>query len=72
MKSKLKESNTKQNPSPIDKVTVTNLYTAIRMAGYQLDETLIGKIIDLVELLEEKGDAVSIADIIELKKVWDA
>jgi hypothetical protein len=60
------KSQTKQ----IDKVTVTNLDLALRMVGIAFDKKLIDKIIDLVELLEEKGDYVSIKDICELQKEW--
>ena len=55
----------------IDNVTVTNLDIALRMCEIQLDEELINKIIDLVELLEVKSDEVSIFDICVLQAKWD-
>jgi len=54
----------------IDKVTTTNLDIALRMVGYQLDMTLIDRIIDLVELIEDKGDDASIKDICKLQSEW--
>ena len=54
----------------IDKVTTTNLDIAIRMVGYQLDMALIDRIIDLVELIEDKGDDASIKDICKLQSEW--
>lgn len=54
----------------IDKVTVTNLDIALRMCNIQLDKTLIDRIIDLVELIEDKGDDTSIKDICELQNEW--
>lgn len=55
---------------PIDKVTVVNLDAALRMVGITFDHKTIDKIIDLVELIEEKGDDVSIKDIITLQAGW--
>lgn len=54
----------------IDKVTTTNLDIALRMIGYNLDLTLIDRIIDLVELIEDKGDDASIKDICKLQSEW--
>lgn len=54
----------------IDKVTTTNLDIALRMCGYQLDKTLIDRIIDLVELIEDKGDDASIRDVCKLQAEW--
>jgi len=58
----------KQNP--IDNVTVKNLGSALRMCHIQLTEDVIDKIIDLVELIETKGDDTSISDIFELQDSW--
>jgi hypothetical protein len=55
---------------PIDKVTVTNLDLALRMVGITFDKKTIDKIIDLVELLEEKGDEVTIKDICSIQEEW--
>ena len=54
----------------IDKVTVTNLDVALRMCNIQLDKTLIDRIIDLVKLIEDKGDDTSIKDICQLQSEW--
>jgi hypothetical protein len=56
----------------IDKVTVTNLDLALRMVGIIFDHKTIDKIIDLVELIEEKGDDSSIKDICELQASWQS
>ena len=54
----------------IDNVTVTNLDLALRMCGICFDHKTIDKIIDLVELLEEKGDHATLKDICKLKSKW--
>lgn len=54
----------------IDKVTTTNLDVALRMVGITFDRKTIDKIIDLVELLEEKGDNTTIQDVCELQLQW--
>lgn len=59
------------NEKPIDKVTTDYLDIALRMVGISLDLKLIDKIIDLVELIEEKGGDVSIRDVNELKSKWN-
>ena len=56
--------------NPIEKVTTDYLDIALRMVGISLDVTLIDKIIDLVELIEEKGGEASISDITKLKSHW--
>ena len=55
----------------IDNVTTTNLDLAMRMAGIYIDPKDIDKIIDIVELIEEKGDDTSIRDISKLQAEWD-
>ncbi len=55
---------------PIDKVTTRNLDIALRMVGIQLDINIIDKVIDLVELIENKGDDVTIKDIVSLQQTW--
>lgn len=54
----------------IDNVTVENLDIALRMCGIELDKWHIDKIIDLVELIEEKGDDASLRDISKLQIEW--
>jgi len=56
---------------PIDKVTVSNLNSALTLCGYSIDNDLLDKIIDLVELIEEKGDKVRFKDIYKLQSIWD-
>jgi hypothetical protein len=56
---------------PIDKVTTERLDMALRMCGHNLDYNLIDNIIDLVELIGEKGGNVTMSDIISLKFQWD-
>ena len=55
---------------PIDKVTTENLDIALRMVGIQLDVNIIDKVIDLVELIENKGDDVTIKDVVSLQQTW--
>jgi len=60
----------KQKSNPIDKVTVQNLDVALRMVGIDLNNNLIDKIIDLVELIEEKGDNTTMKDVFKLQEDW--
>lgn len=53
---------------PIDKVTTEYLDIALRMYGIQLSKEIIDIVIDLVELIEEKGGGVTISDVSKLKK----
>ena len=55
----------------IDNVTTINLDLALRMVGIKMDIQTIDIIIDLVELLEEKGDDTSMRDICKLQAVWE-
>lgn len=56
---------------PIDQVTTEYLDLALRMCGYNIDRDLIDKIIDLVELIEDKGGDVNLMDICKLKSIWE-
>tara|TARA_R110000851_G_scaffold208235_3_gene360624 strand:+ start:528 stop:1067 length:540 start_codon:yes stop_codon:yes gene_type:complete len=56
----------------IDKVTTSRLDMALRMVGVSLNMSLIDKIIDLVEVIEDKGDDVSLKDIVKLQEQWEA
>ena len=62
---------TKRQPKSIDKVTVDNLDIALRMCKIYLDRDIIDKIIDLVELIEDKGDDATIGDVYSLQIEWD-
>lgn len=70
MKTKTKKPTRKRKANPIDKVTVTNLDIALRMCNIGLSRELIDKIIDLVELIEDKGDDTTIKDICKLQAEW--
>lgn len=59
-----------QKQNKIDKVTVQNLDIALRMCDIHINKVIIDKIIDLVELIEDKGDEVSIKDVINLQVIW--
>ena len=56
--------------NPIDNVTIDRLDVCLRMCGVQLDRQIIDKVIDLVELIEEKGEKTSIDDISYLQNKW--
>lgn len=58
------------NSRLIDKVTVKNLGLAFRMVGISCNEETIDKVIDLVELIEDKGDDTSMKDICKLEGEW--
>jgi hypothetical protein len=55
----------------IDKVTTTNLDLAFRMVGIECDRDTTDRIIDIVELLEKKGDKTTMKDICNLKAEWN-
>jgi hypothetical protein len=55
----------------IDKVTVDNLDIALRMCDIKLDKMVIDKIIDIVEIIEDKGDDVTIKDMCQLQSEWE-
>ncbi len=54
----------------INKVTTTNLDIALRMVGIEINKVIIDKIIDIVELIENKGSETSIKDVCELEASW--
>ena len=54
----------------IDNVTVTNLDLAFRMVGISCDRETVDRIIDLVELIESKGDDTSMKNVIDLQAKW--
>ena len=73
---RLKEAKTrlemKEPLKPIDNVTVELMDIALRAVGIRLDKKDIDKIIDIVELIEDKGEATSIKDIAALELEWSA
>lgn len=54
----------------IDNVTTERLNTVLKMCDIQLSICLIDRIIDLVELIEDKGGKTSLRDISKLQKEW--
>jgi hypothetical protein len=56
---------------PIDNVTVELLEISLRLIGVKIEKPLIDKIIDIVELIEEKGGDVNIKDIAKLESDWN-
>lgn len=55
---------------PIDKVHTDLLDMALRSCNIEIHPDILDRVIDVVELLEEKGEEVSIKDICELKAEW--
>lgn len=53
-----------------NKLNATNLDLALRMVGITFDLKVINKIIDLVELIQNKGNETNIKDICELQNEW--
>lgn len=60
----------KNQHKPIDEVTIARLDMVLRMCNIEIDRTLLDKIIDAVELIEDKGENTSIKDVIQMKSEW--
>ena len=61
-----------QNTLPsIDNVTINNLGIALKMIGITLDDETLDKIIDMVELIEIKGNNVNWIDIEKFKMNYE-
>lgn len=54
----------------IDRVTTQRLEMTLRMCGIFIDISIIDNIVDIVELIEEKGDKVNLKDITKLTASW--
>lgn len=54
----------------IDRVTTKTLEMCLRMCGIEINYLILDKLIDLVELIKEKGDQVSLKDVCELQQEW--
>jgi len=54
----------------IDKVTIEYLDLVLRMCNIQLHRDLIDKIIDCVELIEDKGEEVTLMDVCKMQAEW--
>ena len=57
---------------PIDRVTTDLLSKATRMMGIYTHEGILDRIIDLVELIEHKGDSTTLYDLSKLEKEWNS
>jgi hypothetical protein len=57
---------------PIDKVTVQRLDLALRMVHIEIHTEILDRIIDVVELIEDKGGKVSIKDMVKLRTLWES
>jgi hypothetical protein len=55
---------------PIDKVTTQALCSALLVCNIKMDAIVADKIIEVIKLLEEKGDEVTITEINELISEW--
>ncbi len=55
---------------PIDKVTTDMLDTVLRICNIQIDKNILDRVLDVVELLEDKGKLVSLSDISDMKALW--
>ena len=54
----------------IDNVDINTLDLALRVCDISIPLSILDKIIDVVELLEHKGDKTTIDDILKLKREW--
>lgn len=64
------EHNGFNKPISIDKVDTNTLDVALRVCDISLPLSILDKIIDVIELLEYKGDKTTINDILKLKREW--
>lgn len=64
------EHNGFNKPISIDKVDTNTLDVALRVCDISLPLSILDKIIDVIELLECKGDKTTINDILKLKREW--
>jgi hypothetical protein len=62
---------TQPKQKPIDKVTTSLLSMVLKSVDIYLPSDLLDKIIDAVELLEQKGENVSLKDIAKLESEWN-
>jgi hypothetical protein len=59
------------NNASIDKVTVDRLDVVLRMCNIHLSKVIIDRVIDCVELIEQKGGGVTLEDAIDLQAEWE-
>ena len=60
-----------KKPKPIDSVTVENLDVALRMCNIEIHKAILDKIIDIIEVIEDKKESVSMRDITRLQAEWN-
>ena len=61
----------KKETKSIDKVTVDRLDVVLRMCNIHLSKVIIDRVIDCVELIEQKGGGVTLEDAIDLQAEWE-
>jgi hypothetical protein len=54
-----------------NKVTVNNLDATLRMCSIEFHTILLERIIDVVYLIQDKGDKVNIEDVVKLQIDWN-
>lgn len=69
LQGKIEATKSEEN-KPIDKVTVDHLDVVLRLCSIQIDKAILDRVIDVVELLEEKGGETSLEDICDLQSEW--
>jgi hypothetical protein len=66
----LKQRNTimtNHPEKPIDNVRIDNLGSALRMCGVELSDKVLDLVIDLVELIEDKGADLKLSEVVEIR-----
>lgn len=53
-----------------NRITTTNLEIALKLSDINCDKETVNRIVDLVNLLEIKGDDTTLMDISKLKAKW--
>jgi len=61
----------KHKKTKIDKVTTDRLDTVLKMLDINLPLGLLDNIIDVVELIEQRGGKVSLDDVSYLRDEWE-
>ena len=54
----------------LEKTTPLNLALTCRMAGIAIEVAVIKRVIDVIELIEEKGMDAKLSDIAKLQSEW--
>ena len=53
------------------KVTPKLLELGLRLVGIKFDDNTFGRIVDVIELIEEKGGSATIKDTVEIESRWE-